>query len=532
MRRRMFSLALASTLLLPPSHGTARPTGEDGSALIAISRALLELRVEEAEREMAPLLRDHPEDADVLEVAARISFHRGDYPQALSRIDASLAARSALGRDPRVAQRALIAETARATAAFLEARSTDGRFIVRYAPGTDSLLVPYALEAMKGADDALARHLGYRMPGPIRLEVYPSASSLADVSTLTVEAIERTGTIALCKWDRLMITSPRALVRGYPWLDTVAHEYAHLVLARASRDRAPVWFQEGVAKFLERTWRGAPPAPNLDPSAEALLRRALLADELIPFERLHPSIALLPTQEDAALAFAQVATFFADYRERHGAGAIIGSVRRIALGEDARDALAAESGQRFDALEGQWRQRLRGLPGPTTPPPRMLERRLQRADAPAEEWSEIEEERSRHHIRLGDLLWARRRPAAAAIEYAKALELAPDHPIVASRLARAALAGGDAEAALGASERVLTRHPQHAPALALNAAARWGLGDSEGAARVATEAIRLNPFDPEPHCVLSGASGDAAERRDERRRCQRLGGHPFAPRAP
>ena len=29
-----------------------------------------------------------------------------------------------------------------------------------------------------------------------------------------LEAIERTGTIALCKWDKLMVTSPRALVRS------------------------------------------------------------------------------------------------------------------------------------------------------------------------------------------------------------------------------------------------------------------------------------------------------------------------------
>ena len=35
---------------------------------------------------------------------------------------------------------------------------------------------------------------------------------LARVSTLTIKEIETSGTIALCKWNRLMIVSPRALV--------------------------------------------------------------------------------------------------------------------------------------------------------------------------------------------------------------------------------------------------------------------------------------------------------------------------------
>ena len=39
------------------------------------------------------------------------------------------------------------------------------------------------------------------------------------------------------------------------------------------------------------------------------LAQAVLKDKLITFERMHPSIALLPSQEDAALAFAQVSTF-------------------------------------------------------------------------------------------------------------------------------------------------------------------------------------------------------------------------------
>ena len=81
-----------------------------------------------------------------------------------------------------------------------------------------------------------------------------------------------------------MITTPRALVRGYPWMDTIGHELVHLFLSRASRDRAPVWLQEGVAKFLERRWRGEPPAAHLDPAADGLLHRAVRGNTLLPFK--------------------------------------------------------------------------------------------------------------------------------------------------------------------------------------------------------------------------------------------------------
>ena len=41
------------------------------------------------------------------------------------------------------------------------------------------------------------------------------------MSTLTEKEIETTGTIALCKYGKLMIVTPRATVFGYPWMDTL-----------------------------------------------------------------------------------------------------------------------------------------------------------------------------------------------------------------------------------------------------------------------------------------------------------------------
>lgn len=526
----LLAIALGVWVGLVAPGARALPRGAQGRAVRGAQRALAELRVEDAERAMRPIAAAHPRDPDVLHSWALVAFHKGEYAAAAERMRASIGAAPATAEtDPRPGLLELFDATRGALDGYTTVRSANGRFVVLHQPGADALLVPYALDALARADERLETILGHRMPGPVRLEIYPSAASLARVSTLTEEAIETTGTIALCKWDRLMVTSPRALLRGYPWMDTIAHEYVHLVLTRASRDHAPVWFQEGMAKFLERSWRGEAPSAHLEPAAAGLLHRATQQDRLIAFDRLHPSIALLPSQEDAALAFAQVSTFFEHFHEQHGDDGLRVAVRHVAEGVDAREALSRVAGVPFARLERQWKAGLALRPAPDTDPPHMLTMRFRHGDGDPDESQDVEVVAARRHLRLGDLLWARRRHGGAAVEYGRAHEVAPDDPIVASRLARAALSAGDAEAAVRAIEGVVRRYPDHGPAQAVYGSALIARGDVEEARSAANEALRLNPFDPRPHCVLAAAGSDEVTRTREVDVCRRLGGTPAAP---
>lgn len=515
-----------SVLVLAPFGAMALPpNARDAEALRQVAQALNELRVEEAARLLTPLARAYPDDSDVRFERAMVRFYQGDYGGAVSDLEAAGASGRLRDSGDRAELGALIEATHRATEHFLTARSPDGRYVVRHAPGPDAVLVPYAIEAMEAADRELREELGVQVPGPLRLEIYPTASSLAQVSTLTVEEIGRTGTIALCKWDRIMVTSPRALVRGYPWMDTIGHELVHLFLSRASRDRAPVWMQEGIAKFLERRWRGEPGAAHLDPASEALLQGAVRSGALLPFDRLHPSIARLDSQEEAALAFAQVATFVEVFYREHGPEGLRGAVARVADGSDAREAMGTVAGGSFDALERRWRRALRERPAPTDAPA-LLPLRLRRGHGEADDSDEVEQEQARRHLRLGDLLWDRERPRAASIEYGRAHAIAPDDPIIASRHARAALAGGRPEAAVEALASFRERYPDHEPTWAVSGAAWLALGDLPNARSALREAIRLNPFDPQPHCDLVQVLEDGPERTREREACELLGSPP------
>lgn len=411
-----------------------------------------------------------------------------------------------------------LAQEARAQR-WTELRSEDGRYVVRYASARDALLVPYAMDTLRRADAEISRALGFRHPGPIRLDFFSSPRDLAQGTGLTEEDIERTGTVALCKWDRLLVSSPRSLSRGYAWLDTIAHELAHLVLTRATEDRAPVWVQEGIARYLERAWRGGTDGTfRLEGPSLAMLVHARDTNALLSFDRLHPSIALLPSQEDAALAFAEVSTFVESVVATHGTASLARVAAELGRGTDARVAFARATGSGdFAALEGAWRERLRRLARPANA--RWLPRRFVREGSETDDSATVENVAAKRALRLGDLLWDRGRQEAALVEYRRGSEISPDDPILASRFANAAIALGRPEITVAPLERVLHAYPEHAPALASLGHALVATGQTARALEILREAIRQNPFDATPHCDLAEHSPAEDERERERAQC-------------
>lgn len=461
-------------------------------------------------------LLNYPRTSRVLELEVLAAFYAGDYASAaagVAELRESPNAPTHLGFMADV-----IINTYEATRGYETVKFDN--FEVLYAPGPDEILVPYAIETLKAAAEAMEIELGVKMVSPIRLEIYPDAESLARVSTLSVDAIRNTGTIALCKWGRLMIASPRALMRGYPWLDTIAHEYVHLLIIKATLDRAPVWLQEGLAKLLETRWRLPQTQLPNDPASNRLLLDAAGADELFDFDQLHPSIALLPSQRDATLAFAQVSSFMEMFYRRYGREGVQRGLEQVTNGVDARKALAVVAASSWKELERDWKKELAAKPRP--PPARLLRRHLKGEATEADELADVEREKARKYVRLGDLLWGRSRPAAASVEYGKAHKVAPADPIVASRYARSAIAGGRPQEAIKPLVYTLLLYPTHAPAQSSLATARLRTGRKNGAAYSALRAIALNPFDPQPHCVLAELNGPTAAH--ERELCTRLGG--------
>lgn len=526
MRRFLLIFASCWLALSHVEPAAAMPPGDDGEALVAVVRALDEVRIEDAARTLAPLAERYAEDPEVLFERGMLAYHQGDYVRA-ERLTVANVVRAVSIRDleSRLMLTRIARATQQATANMRELRDESGRHVVHFHEA-DALVAPYVLEVLRTAETRLGATLGTTHPGPIRVDIMPTTSALAAVSSLTVGEIERTGTIALCKWDRVILTSPRALVYGYPWADTLSHELVHLLVTRATHDRAPVWVQEGLARYFERSWRTERGEFSLDATSERLLVTRARAGELLPFERLHPSIAMLPSAEDAALAFAQVATFVGSVHRRIGTERLRPLFTSLRAGIDAREAFAALESRPFADLERDWRTEVDALPMPEGSsdalPTQMTFRHGEgdEAGAAEREAASIASETARRFVRLGDLLWSRSHPLAASREYARAYDASREDPVVASRYARSALAGGDAASALRVGTTLLALRPEHEPLLALVARASASLGHRDEARRHAWEAIWINPFDPMPHCALAEVETDGAVAERERRGCR------------
>lgn len=508
---------LAALLVVYPSRSRADRLDESMAALD-------ESDVERAAKLLAAASQEEQTSPRGMFQRGMLSFLRGNYAEADALLEKAIADSP---RSPHLGDFRKLREWAHAAEEishdFAEATADNGRYLVRYQKGPDEVLASYALDTLRSADQAIQSQLGIKLPSPIRLEIYPSARSLAQVSSLTLAHIETTGTVALCKWNRLMIASPRSLLYGYPWLDTINHELVHLALTFASKNKAPVWFHEGLAKLYERTWRGESPSSQLTPFTDTLLTTAAREKRLIGFERMHPSIAMLPSQEDAALAFAQVVTFLALFREKQGSQALSRAIEQIARGADARNALARIADQSFESLEQIWQKSLLEKTPASKPTTKDLKLRFVEAGK-ADESLDVPEAQARRHLRVGDMLWGRNHPVAAAREYEAGQRNAPADPILASRVARASLTQSQAERALSAVEPALRDHPHHAPLYVLKGQALLLLGKTGESASALRESIRQNPFDPTPHCSLVKASDNERERGLEQNKCARLGG--------
>lgn len=477
---------------------------------------LVALQIDEAERTLAAIEPAAAHRADTLFARAQLAFYRGNYGQA---VELSIQANAGATQRERRAWEdvsKLMLASRDVTAEYAHKEAGDGRYVVLYPKGKDEVIADDALVVLQAADRALSAMFGVQVPGPLRLEIYPSPETLAEVSPLTVEQIHTTGTVALSKWNRLMITSPKALVRGYPWADTITHELTHLWVSRLTEERAPVWLQEGTAKLLERSWRTEDNGLALDAGSQALLHDAKRDGKLLTFDQMHPSIAMLPSEDDAILAFAEVATFMDAYVRRYGKGALRTGLESIANGDDARKALAQAAGEEFRTIEAQWRT---GISVEAPADARPLKTRFKGGDDKADESDDVVETTARKFMRIGDLLWDRGRPGAASKEYEKAHRADPLDPIVAARWGRAALAAGNPKGAIEALTPQKTLYPTHAPTHAVLGAAYLALGQKAEAARALREAVWLNPFDPDPQCGLADASSDPAEIARARRAC-------------
>jgi tetratricopeptide (TPR) repeat protein len=513
-RHRLFASGLVAALLLAPPA-----LAGDGAEVLTL---LEKTRMQEA----AALLAQLPESDPWRPWAqASMGFHRGDYAAARKVLPAPGADPEREARVPWLRRR--LEQSYQATLGMLS--RPEGNFVYRFLPGVDAILPEYAGLALEAQRTAIGELLGVVPAEPTLVEFFPTVEEFVMASGLPREWVETTHTVAIAKWDRILVLSPMNMPQGYPWQDTLAHEYVHLALSRASGNTAPVWFQEGSAKLLEGRWRGAGRGDDfLGPWAQSLLVTALREDALVPFAKMHPSMAALPSSEVAALAFAQVACAVDFIFESVGDAGYRSLVENSAALGDVMLAISAVLGLTESAFVAGYQKHIRGKGLTVRAQVSGLVAKLRAGAAgapdPASQGLDpvlVEHQRMQQHARLGDLLRLRGHREAALVEYARATRAEPYHsPALANKQAIVLRALGRTHEARALLKESVELYPEYTPTTTLLAELAAQAGDVERARILFVRSNSLNPFNPLVHRQLAAileqqddAAGSARERR-------------------
>jgi Flp pilus assembly protein TadD len=266
---------------------------------------------------------------------------------------------------------------------------------------------------------------------------------------------------------------------------------------------------------------------------------------------MHPSMAFLPSADEAALAYAQVGTMVEYLSSTVGKDALSRVLDRVRTGTDALEAVAGVAGQAPDAFMDAWRTDLRKR--------RLVARGIAAAPTvlgPADDAYGVDPLLAKRKdlagfARLGDLLLAAGKPEAALAEYAKALGGAeggsappsatpppgvsnadePPSPLVVARRAEALRQLGRVDEAIASLQASVLAYPEFPATRKALAALLLARGKSAPALAEYRAAADVNPFDPVVQTALadlyarSGASA-LAERHARYRRILDLGGAP------
>jgi hypothetical protein len=290
---------------------------------------------------------------------------------------------------------------ARVTAATSIVEDKAQNIHVRFQDDADQVLMPLMVETITKARDTLTRDFGVDWPKPTRVVVVRDLVALSAMTGLPYKDASTTGTVGIAKWGRVTLLSPRASQHGFAWRDTLAHELTHLAVTRASGDLAPLWLQEGLAKREEIRWRG--PGPFDDkPSPESVVAYGMQKHLDLSLDKLGPSIAMLPSADQAMVAFAEVTSFLRYLANEAGTESIKKLLAALHKATPIDKAMIDATGADLKGWDTKWRAHLATLG--ESPPPALLA-------------AETKEARGMHeHVRLAELLIGRGHDGDAALE--------------------------------------------------------------------------------------------------------------------
>ncbi|MEE9241173.1 MAG: tetratricopeptide repeat protein [bacterium] len=539
----------------PLAAGEKRPEG--------YQRVVDEMRawdLKKADEVLSELRRKNPGLPVWDALKGAIAYLRGDYAGSIESLSGALQKNP--GDSEWLELRLHVKQSQSALSGFRVFRTK--HFDIWHDPKKDLILLPYLAKTMEAAYEVFGKILGVRPTRRVKMEIFSDPERFHKASTLTRRDIEK-GVVGLTKFNKVMIISPGVLQRGYRWLDTAAHEYVHYLIVLATKNKSPIWLHEGIAKHMEKKWRGLK-LPPLNPSELSLLARAQSEKLFIPFKSMEPSLIYLKTAEAVQLAYAESASAVDFIRRRVGKDALpkmfkaireTPAAKSLSVGTRSPDSGGARPPMsrpslieleatgppqtatpaleellkvNLEKFEKIWRddlkrQNLRIHPGAT-----VRKYKLKPTGPVVDSGADLALLKSavaRRRTRLADRLWLRGRMKAALVEYKRALRDEPYSPALLNRLARVELRLRLLQRALRNLQKAVEVDPDYGATFIHRGIAYEMSGKMKSARKAWEEAIQINPFDPLPHerlAILYEKSGLSKDARREFELARKLRG--------
>ena len=225
------------------------------------------------------------------------------------------------------------------------------------------------------------------------------------------------------------------------------------------------------------------------------------------FDQMHPSMALLPSQEAAALAFAEVHSTIRYLHAKGGYGKLRQLLKTLSAGRSLDQALKRSYGFNLVGLWRTWvaqarRLGLKTYPGLVHMPLTFITPDTEGDEVEAELMT-ISQKQVKDLTHLGELLRARERPLAASKEYEKAMKIqGRGNPTIQNGLAKAFLDLKKPEEVPPLMDLVLTYYPDYARTHLNLGRAFLALKQWKNARTAFEKMVGINPFHPEVHEAL------------------------------
>lgn len=219
----------------------------------------------------------------------------------------------------------------------------DARSVAVQSVNADDATVARLTAQVEPAFEHVETKTGLRDDEDLQLVVVSGARSFADIAGKDGVSMHAESVLgyAMPGRRRLVLNLTAIRERNLEPVGVLRHEVAHLVMGSALRTQRPLWFEEGVAQYVESV-------------AVNELREAGGASPWISFDSLDDLSTSLRHETRAGPAYSEVREVVRLIINRHGEGALFKLMDELAAGVEFATAFEAATGEDLAAFERAW----------------------------------------------------------------------------------------------------------------------------------------------------------------------------------